>query len=190
MKERGGYCEELGISWQYIWPDSIKTALAAAGKRRDAALRSSNATESVLHSNGFEFAAIVINVYFMIRTCKERGLKHPAVRMLSDNSSSVAWTNISKVPTLSMAPLARILGLLLNSSDMHTKCGHIPGIHNDLADFLSRPSRQQNGIPLNLRTLHDKLTQLYVPTWLESMVVSSILRNVFVSPQVLWDQIN
>jgi hypothetical protein len=131
-KGLGGY-NHHGLAWRWEIPEKYKS-------------RVSN------KNNLLEFLASLITVWLTI----ESGLEthFPCFLALGDNSSAVGWLHKANIDADNNKPLhlaARKYAQLLMQNDCCLYSQHIKGVHNNVADALSRlhnysPSQLQNYI--------------------------------------------
>ena len=64
----------------------------------------------------------------------------PVCHILTDNMSALSWANRVTSKSTQGQHLIGVFAELLRLHDVGINCEHIPGIDNNLADFISRPT--------------------------------------------------
>lgn len=141
--------------------------------------------EDALHINVLEFLVIIINVWFVLVTCKKidpTGIRDHIALFLGDNTSSLSWlAHAARTKRPMVRRLARFLQALLTYSffPLSYTQKHLPGIENGPADTLSRFSlaaswaSAMNAHPLELAPL----TAFQVPRKLLSTLLVVIQKE-------------
>jgi hypothetical protein len=170
-----GWCKQLRIGWYYVWPQEVLTFFEAS--------------RSI---NMLEYFGVVMNVWFMhslLRTCE---LELPCCHFWTDNESARAWTAAAHLSAPTAAALSRVLDVVVTHTIMHTRCDHVPGIANGVADDWSRRPPQwpaddsaltnalSSRFPLPLPPQLDQI--LHPPPQLVSVMLQALLSSI--SPPV------
>ena len=140
----GAYCPVLRYWFDLVWsPDVLgRTKLASTDPR----YVHINALEMVVVV--LQFAAAVVRIQELrgdkdkARQSFPRGVPlHPIARCRCDNLVSTSWASrVSARNSKHGVALTAIYGELLRTSHVGDRTDHIAGEHNDVADYISRPS--------------------------------------------------
>lgn len=139
----GGHSPTLQVVFAMLWHDDYY----ARCQIKD----SSN--PRYLHINTLEWATAILQLAITIAALEAPEevpalarlghFHYPVVHVLSDNTSTVQWMARIANKTRYGPNLAKVLGALLERSNVKLECTHIAGKDNDIADHLSRPSSNE-----------------------------------------------
>ena len=187
LKAAGGYSPNLGFWWYLAWPQSIRS--------RTLKHKSNNADGQLIDINVLEYAAIVITYiacYHAIKTQPpDRGADpHPVVHLLTDNSSSEAWTHKGARVSLAGRAIGRLQATLMISNPVGFRISHIPSKENVIADALSR-SPSESSLLTDFPSLGQTRKELngcrrFLPNAeLISCIMEALLKGVCTDPIAL-----
>jgi hypothetical protein len=138
----GGWSPEFDIMWR-VMRDTL-LLFGFPMKQIDTAGEPIDFANEGVHINPLEFIAIIINIWIALKLLADspRLATGYIVKLLSDNTSAIAWTrSAGKCPDPGVRRLARLASALLVRACPLTTLfltEHIPGKENDEADCLSR----------------------------------------------------
>jgi len=135
LKAAGGYSPILRFWWYLAWPQSIHS--------RTLTHKANNADGQLININVLEYAAIIITYVACYHTLKTRppdggADPYPIVHLLTDNSSSEAWTHKGARVSLAGRAIGRLRAALMISNPVGFCISHVPSTENVVADALSR----------------------------------------------------
>jgi hypothetical protein len=137
----GAYCEHLSFWFDITW-----------SKRVTESFNRKPADENTVHINSLEFIVVVLQyaaTAVRLETLSERELlsifpegvpAQPVMSCRTDNTAAVAWANKVTSQSSQGQRLIGVLADLLRTKKLGLNSGHIAGVQNVLADFISHPT--------------------------------------------------
>ena len=133
----GGYCPELKFWFFLEWPDFVKNKTLKAFQ-----VVAKIDRDVFISINLLEYVTIIILYAAATQLVRDRDMffphKYPIIRIMSDNTSAVAWTRKVAISTEAGKALGRIFSYLQINNNLGIKADHVAGVDNDFADQISR----------------------------------------------------
>ena len=136
----GGYCLETGQWWRVDYEEDVRVRLRTRVESRDD-----------LSVNVFELLGMVLTAWALTVHAGTRP-EYPgqSILMRGDNMSAVHWVNKCRgAQEPRSGALMRMLGCLEMRSGWRFRAKHIRGVHNTLADGISRWTRDEIAVNLH-----------------------------------------
>ena len=141
LQGAGGFCDRLKFWFFLPWPKAItdRTIDKFANQIKNKQAIDKNLITSI---NLLEFITIIILYLATSQAIQESkidiGHSYPTVRILSDNTSAVAWTKKACTSSESGKALTRLLCFVMINNNLGLDSHHISGNDNEQADHISR----------------------------------------------------
>jgi hypothetical protein len=129
----GGIVAPEGLWWQVVWPEELHRRAEATHAR--AAHPDIQVTIAQL-----ELAALILGVATWTAAARERGeeVTGQAMLALADSMNAVFWVRKCGARDRRAAALMRLLGVEEVTQRFSLLANHVPGVDNEVADFISR----------------------------------------------------
>ena len=177
----GAYCERLQFWFDITWSEKVRHALES--KQVDI--------------NCLEFVVVLLQYAAAIERFRHlpNAIRHrlypsgtcsqfPVILVLTDNTSAAAWAKKLSTSTAKNGHhLILVFAELLRQASLGINSEHIPGVDNEVADFLSRPDSLPLPRPARLEQIFQRYS--YLQTWnyfqpspeLLQLLVSSLFKK-------------
>jgi hypothetical protein len=161
----GAHCERLEFWFDVQWSKKVNHG----------ATKVASTQPGFVHINSLEYIVVLLQLIAVIvllcildphqaTTFFPKGIpSQPILLSLTDNTSALAWTNKLTSKSLQGQQLIALMAELLRLGTLGINSKHIPGVDNDLADFISRPTN----LTLSPSARHEQIYQKHtlLRTW-------------------------
>jgi hypothetical protein len=137
----GAHCDSLNLWFYIVWSDRIRSGLAR--KLTD---------PGFVHINCLEFVVLFLQLVGIavrlaslsateVASLFPSGMPHrPVLLVRTDNTSADSWIRKVAGSSIPSQNLVALYAAFLRTFQLGINSSHIPGVENELADFLSRPT--------------------------------------------------
>jgi hypothetical protein len=157
----GAYCERLQFWFDITWSENVRTTLKS----------------KQIDIKCLEFIVVLLQYVTAIERFRHlpNAIRHrlypsgtcsqfPVVLVLTDNSSAAAWAKkLSTSSAKNGHHLILVFAELVRQATLGINSEHIPGVDNEVADFLSRPNSLLFRCPACLEQIFQRYS--YLQTW-------------------------